>query len=649
MRTLLRLTLPLVAGLILAGGTAEADDTIFDIQLGVYPEGTTVTIEDVVVTAVGRFGFFIQEPDPDDTFGRQWSGIWVYTNDIPEPRRGDLVRVTGEYVEYFGMSEINVYDSASGEVTVLDQGTVPDPVDVTIPEVNTEGPLAEAYESVLLRVDREDDTLYSYPPDQYMEWFLKRAPGQDSLKMESWSALPGGDFEYDVPDSGTVLSYAQGILTYSFDEFKLAPRNCDEDLGTACKPRLRGSYAMSSTQVGVQFGVPVDEASAENIDNYELVSGLSVLSAELDETNAKRVYLTTEDLGNGEEEELIASGVLSQEGVPMSGPESAPFRTGFTPIREIQYVSNPQNTDISPLVEEIVTIQGRVTGLDGGNYYYLQDDDGGAWDGLYVRVAKSTPLEIGREVRVTGRVREYFGMTQLSYASGHDFYRDRGFTSPVTTNTVTASDIPYRDVARTAEPWEDCLVRLEEGELDSLDGVVGPAFDEWLLFQDGDPDTAKMDYFELNGEKGYAACIGDVVNVTGLLGYDFSQYSIWPRWGRGIDIEVVYDNPDCSPAGVEDLGTTGLSPNLRTAPNPFNPRATIRFELPAQQTVRLEILDPSGRVVRTLLDGETRVPGTQQVVWDGSDDAGRPAGTGTYFVRLQTERGAIARKMILLK
>jgi hypothetical protein len=333
----------------------------------------------------------------------------------------------------------------------------------------------------------------------------------------------------------------------------------------------------------------------------------------------------------------------------MEGDESALFRTGITPIRTIQFVQFPSTDDTSPLYNEIVTIRGRVTALDGANYYYIQDDDGGAWDGIYVRVAKLSPLQFGRLVNVTGRVNEYFGQTYISFASGHNHFVDAGYSQNVNTNLVTASDIPYRDDPDTSEPYEDCLVRMESARLDSLDGVPGPVFAEWLLFQAGDPDTAQMDYNEINFETDWAACIDDVVNVNGILVEAFNEYTIWPEWGRGVDIEVIFDNPACAPTAVDEAATLLGAPNLRSEPNPFNPRTTLRFRLPSADRVRLEITDPAGRIVRTLLDGEELTAGPQSVVWDGKDDRGHRVATGTYFAHLLSSHGFTAKKMVLLK
>jgi uncharacterized protein len=69
-------------------------------------------------------------------------------------------------------------------------------------------------------------------------------------------------------------------------------------------------------------------------------------------------------------------------------------------------------------------------------------------------------------------------------------------------------------------------------------------------------------------------------------------------------------------------------------PNPFNPRTTIAFTLPAAGPARLAVYDPAGRLIRTLVDGEMAA-GRHEVPWDGRDGASRSMASGTYLARLQ--------------
>jgi len=88
---------------------------------------------------------------------------------------------------------------------------------------------------------------------------------------------------------------------------------------------------------------------------------------------------------------------------------------------------------------------------------------------------------------------------------------------------------------------------------------------------------------------------------------------------------------------------------VRPSPNPFNPRTSIRFELPARTAVRLVVYDVKGRVVRVLLDGDVRNAGPHAVPWDGRDAQGRDAPSGTYIVRLQAGPTSATSKLALVR
>ncbi|MEW5702446.1 MAG: FlgD immunoglobulin-like domain containing protein [Candidatus Zixiibacteriota bacterium] len=83
-------------------------------------------------------------------------------------------------------------------------------------------------------------------------------------------------------------------------------------------------------------------------------------------------------------------------------------------------------------------------------------------------------------------------------------------------------------------------------------------------------------------------------------------------------------------------------------PNPFNASTVIRFGLPADRHVRLDVFDILGRRVRTLID-EDRPAGSYAVEWDGTDDRGSGLSTGVYLYRIQTSDFVRARSMVLLK
>jgi len=81
-------------------------------------------------------------------------------------------------------------------------------------------------------------------------------------------------------------------------------------------------------------------------------------------------------------------------------------------------------------------------------------------------------------------------------------------------------------------------------------------------------------------------------------------------------------------------------------PNPFNPATKLRFSLPVDSEVTLDLYDVAGRRIRSLVGGPLRA-GRHEVAWDGQDDAGRNVASGTYFARL-TAAGVSRVKSVTL-
>jgi hypothetical protein len=88
-----------------------------------------------------------------------------------------------------------------------------------------------------------------------------------------------------------------------------------------------------------------------------------------------------------------------------------------------------------------------------------------------------------------------------------------------------------------------------------------------------------------------------------------------------------------------------LRPN---APNPFNPRTRIVYEIPAPGPVSLRVFDLHGRLVTTLFEGRSD-RGVHEVVWEGTDASGLSVASGVYYYRLDHPEGARTRKMLLLR
>jgi flagellar hook assembly protein FlgD len=88
---------------------------------------------------------------------------------------------------------------------------------------------------------------------------------------------------------------------------------------------------------------------------------------------------------------------------------------------------------------------------------------------------------------------------------------------------------------------------------------------------------------------------------------------------------------------------------LGNTPNPAKLSTRIAFLLPAgtADDAALRMFDAAGRRVRSF--APRFAPGLNEVVWDGTDDAGKPVRAGVYFYRLDVGRLSFTRRMVLVR
>ena len=83
-------------------------------------------------------------------------------------------------------------------------------------------------------------------------------------------------------------------------------------------------------------------------------------------------------------------------------------------------------------------------------------------------------------------------------------------------------------------------------------------------------------------------------------------------------------------------------------PNPFNPVTTLRYDLPENGIVTIIIYDMLGRQVKTLIN-QTQDAGFKSVVWNATNDYGKPVSAGIYLYQIQAGEYISTKKMVLLK
>jgi len=181
-----------------------------------YPdEGTAVALDGLIVTGVrDGVGFYVQDSDAS-----MYGGIFIYdagdysSGDVSA---GDHIDVSGIYSEYYGLSQLG-----SVTVTIIGTGTLPSPIIVEDPcSIGTDGDLAEAYESMRVRV-AEVTVTNSNPdaPDDYGEFEL-----DDCLRVDDQLS----DVLIPQPPVGTYFSELSGVLTYTYGHAKIEPTGAED-------------------------------------------------------------------------------------------------------------------------------------------------------------------------------------------------------------------------------------------------------------------------------------------------------------------------------------------------------------------------------------------------------------------------------------
>jgi len=87
---------------------------------------------------------------------------------------------------------------------------------------------------------------------------------------------------------------------------------------------------------------------------------------------------------------------------------------------------------------------------------------------------------------------------------------------------------------------------------------------------------------------------------------------------------------------------------LTNFPNPFNPETTIRFNLPQNSHIILEVYNLLGQKIMTLFEGD-KAAGNYSLKWDGKDQKGNNVASGIYFYKLVAGDFNQIKKMVLTR
>jgi hypothetical protein len=200
--------------------------------------------------------------------------------------------------------------------------------------------------------------------------------------------------------------------------------------------------------------------------------------------------------------------------------------------------------------------------------------------------------------------------------------------------------------------WIKCWIELEEG------------YDVY------DIDPYSVNIYEVDGT-GITAiyCDGSAEYEDGMIGVQFDRQAVEDALAPIVIPPAYAELAVCGDVDDADFVGTGMlrviNPTTKhdgamgaelpvafalyeTSPNPFSAHTVIRYALPTQANVKINIYDATGRKVKALVNG-TVGAGYHNVNWDARDDWGRRVSSGTYFVKFDAEDHTDTRKLTLLK
>jgi predicted extracellular nuclease len=527
---------------------------IYDVQYtlidtpGCYPSpenGNTVTLTGVVsATLNNRTRFYFQDADSG------WSGLYAYNaSDSVSP--GDSITAVGQISEYNGLTEF-YYPT----ITIEGTGTIYDPIAVTSAEIGSQGCAiaGEPYEGMLVQLTNFTVTS---GPTAFGEWWGNDGSG-DSCMVE--------DYLYFDLDLTVGLTYEiTGICHYSYDQFRVYPRNADDIVPAATSPVISNVQRDPSGIVQPSDVVTVtaditDDGTITNDSMYvRLDSGAwtayyhdSVTPPTYTFTIGSNsagtfveYYIIAEDNDANRTETDIYSYTVQTIGECTADYTIYDIQSNYT------FDDVVDSCFISTFIDSgVVSVCGVVTAVDNvgsGTGVFLQDPDGTTFSGVLLYDQQDAQgdsisfatTEIGDYFQIWAAVSEYVGITELDTLVDFTLL-GTGMPLPETslTDVNTLAQTLPGGCSFTGEGYEGVLSRIN-----NLTVLNTPGYGKWWVTDASTTDSILLgpDLFNMTGAT-YPPSEGLLYeSVVGIVTWD--QYDdvlkIMPRMDSDLIATVI--------------------------------------------------------------------------------------------------------------
>jgi hypothetical protein len=239
-------------------------------------------------------------------------------------------------------------------------------------------------------------------------------------------------------------------------------------------------------------------------------------------------------------------------------------------------------------------------------------------------------------------------------------------TNPNTGGINSSATVAKFTALQAGDPWAGCE-SLHGADIGSFSFDYTNCIIKIMVWKDVISDVGIKFVDATSAAQPEIKVANTLINQWEELTFDFSsrigvypvvkdQIAIFPDFdlaGRTQYNICYFDNISFSSSnsvGVDNRGEIyphgfALHPNY---PNPFNPITTLRYDLPENSLVNIIIYDMLGREVKTLVN-TTQDAGFKSVVWNATNDHGKPVRAGVYLYQIQAGDFVQTKKMVLLK
>ena len=328
------------------------------------------------------------------------------------------------------------------------------------------------------------------------------------------------------------------------------------------------------------------------VDGQILTNNLATFTKALPtDATGSLLVLSLEAIFNGGTEAVAFQNILINTGVAGEEPPPPP------PVLEIWEIQG--SGEFTPFDGDVVDVPSNIVTAVASNGFFMQtpmgardDFDINTSNGIFVFTDTTPGVVVGDEVSVVAEADEFFGLTQLREPVVVEVLSSG---NPLPAPVVFDTTVPSRDPAAPScaieyECYENMLISMPLGNVggpnqsfgsDPVAEVFISAGDERAFREpgiqfpgvadipvwDGNPEVFELDADKLGLPFGIIE-VGTTFSATGILGFEFGDYELWP---------------------------TELTLNDPVPPEPLRERARAEFTVASLNLFRLfdDVDDPS--------------------------------------------------------